>query len=339
MEVSTPRVEPPSEEPQSTNLTPPSNVADTGGKFYKRLFTLIRLRAPKHDPEPECGVSTNPSVLNMPSISEPSNEFSQRSYCGAERAEDRNNEASGVEVYQEPSRQSATTYASTQSHSSPSNTFDGTNNSMNAPSDLSSAHSIVHDNDIRELEKGFLAAPKMKLSPTHKEDWEVIRARLDHTLQHLFQPTPGVEYRISREFLFAGESIPVLAPTVIIICCHESHKAQLSKILKTQPWLATSRYRWRVIVDKIEDLSNLLSAGQIAGIAVGSTVAFLSIMWVMWKCCCCRDDSYGVDGLMVVAPSATTARVSVVASRPAPRQNCMSFLPKPITRFQNADRQ
>ncbi|KAF7533541.1 hypothetical protein G7054_g6995 [Neopestalotiopsis clavispora] len=152
---------------------------------------------------------------------------------------------------------------------------------MNASSDLSSAHSIAHDHILQELEKGFYAAPKIRLSQDHNEDWKVIRARLDHTLQHLFQPTPGVDDIVSREFLFAGESSSVLAPTVIIICCHESHKSQLLKILKKQPWLAKSKYRWRVIIDKIEHLSSSLSTSSIVGMALGSGVVVLFMVGLM----------------------------------------------------------
>jgi hypothetical protein len=274
MELFRPRVKPVSKDLKSANSTVLSTPETTARNRNGWLDALIKLKTPKQDPELERYSSAQPSVPNTSTSSEHPRKASKRSNCGGERARDQHNEVPDIEVRQESSRQSA----ATESSSIPGNIFDEANNSINTSTDLSSAQSIVHEHDVQELGERFWVAPKRQLTQTHIQDWEMMRAWLGNTLRNLFVPPPGVDYRLCWEFMYAGESSSDLTPTVIIICCHESQKSQLQKILKKQHWPVGKKYEWKIIVDEIEDLSSSLNSAQISGIMIGSTFVVLGIM-------------------------------------------------------------
>lgn len=109
--------------------------------------------------------------------------------------------------------------------------------------------------DIREVEKGVFAAPKMTIELQDRLAWNKIQPKLQDTIFNTFQPRRDLDDTISCEFMMGGPSPTQLTPTVFLVCCHELYRKQLRSILKRQKWMRAYRYQCVVIVDTLEDLS------------------------------------------------------------------------------------
>ena len=228
---------------------------------------LIGLSVPKHEPHNQSSTITRATEISSldptpeDPVTRPSRLGSIRGEPTDEPEDDADDESEHTIVttdHQALSRTSTShnslASASSVEDSTVSTIASSQSTALSTPSTSTSLCTAVEVSQSIQIDKGVFASPKYKMDSRHLLAWKTIRSRLDDTLKHTFKPKPGLDPTLSLEFMMAGPSPSQFKPSIVIVCCHEPHRKQLRKILKSQKWIAAYNYHCVILVDPLQQL-------------------------------------------------------------------------------------
>lgn len=112
---------------------------------------------------------------------------------------------------------------------------------------------------VLQVDKDFFIAPDIRMSDDRVHEFKKVCSLLDDTLKHTFYPKVRYDTALSYELMMAGPSPYRFKPCVLVVCCDETQRKQLKKIIKGLKWTKDYSFFWQVIVDPVQKFAREIS--------------------------------------------------------------------------------